>query len=199
MFCCPSLDSILNQANSVPHNHKLIKIHFNIILTPLRLIGAVRYVLLNIFFIAVSIASQGFRRQNGDQATGLVITGSWFDSSRGNSVFSSPEIQHRLPRLGTRGAVNLLPHILRIALQLSLYRGADKFLARPGKETSYSNRRFWVSCILFIIKIGGILVLFIYITRRFNSSGINKLRRMWWMQNVPRPVETRNVLMLIIS
>jgi hypothetical protein len=33
------------------------------------------------------------------------------------------------------------------------------------KETSYSDIRFWVSCILCIIIIGGILVLFIYITR----------------------------------
>ena len=31
--------------------------------------------------------------------------------------------------------------------------------------TSYSDRRFWVSYILFIIIIGGILVLFIYIIR----------------------------------
>jgi len=31
------------------------------------------------------------------------------------------------------------------------------------KETSYSDRRFWCSYILFIIIIGGILVLFIYI------------------------------------
>ena len=33
------------------------------------------------------------------------------------------------------------------------------------KETSYSDRRLSVSYILFIIIIGGILVLFIYITR----------------------------------
>jgi len=31
------------------------------------------------------------------------------------------------------------------------------------KETSYSGRRFWVSYVLFIIIIGGILVLFICI------------------------------------
>ena len=31
------------------------------------------------------------------------------------------------------------------------------------KETSYSDRRFWVSYILFIIIIGGILTLYIYI------------------------------------
>jgi hypothetical protein len=43
------------------------------------------------------------------------------------------------------------------------YRGADKSLARSGKETSYSDRRFCCSYILFIIIIGGILVLYIYI------------------------------------
>jgi len=49
-------------------------------------------------------------------------------------------------------------------------RDADKSLARPGrkqatstrKETSYSDRRFCVSYILFIIIIGEILVPFIY-------------------------------------
>jgi hypothetical protein len=43
-------------------------------------------------------------------------------------------------------------------------RGADKFLARPGrkKATATGDFEFHVS---FIIIIGGILVLFIYITR----------------------------------
>jgi len=49
-----------------------------------------------------------------------------------------------------------------------------------GKETSYSDRRFWVSYIQFIIIIGGILVLFIYI-RRLASNEIfspsNKIHR----------------------
>ena len=40
-----------------------------------------------------------------------------------------------------------------------------KVLSPTRKETSYSDRRFWVSYILFIIIIGGILVLFIYKTR----------------------------------
>jgi len=35
-------------------------------------------------------------------------------------------------------------------------------LSPTKKETSYSDRRFWFSCILFTIIIGGILVLFIY-------------------------------------
>ena len=51
------------------------------------------------------------------------------------------------------------------------YRGADKSLVRPEREKNYSHRRFWVSYILFIIIIGEILVLFIYITR-LASNGI---------------------------
>ena len=48
------------------------------------------------------------------------------------------------------------------------------------KETSYSVRRFWVSYILFIIVIGGILVLFIYTTRLASNeifSPSNKIHR----------------------
>jgi hypothetical protein len=45
------------------------------------------------------------------------------------------------------------------------YRSADKVLSPTRKETSYSGRRLWCSYILFIIIIGGILVLFMYITR----------------------------------
>jgi len=45
-----------------------------------------------------------------------------------------------------------------------LYKGVDKSLARPGKKI-YSDRRFWVSYILFIIITGGILILFLHITR----------------------------------
>ena len=48
------------------------------------------------------------------------------------------------------------------------------------KEKSYNDRRFWISYILFIIIIGGILILFLYITRLasieiFSSS--NKIHR----------------------
>ena len=38
-----------------------------------------------------------------------------------------------------------------------------KVLSPTRKETSYSDRKFWFSYILFIIIIGGILVLYIYI------------------------------------
>jgi hypothetical protein len=53
-------------------------------------------------------------------------------------------------------------------------------LSPTRKETSYSDRRFWVSCILFIIIIGGILVLFICITRLASNemfSPSNKIHR----------------------
>ena len=43
------------------------------------------------------------------------------------------------------------------------YRGADKSLARPGRKKATATEGFEVY-ILFIIIIGGILVLFIYIT-----------------------------------
>jgi hypothetical protein len=43
-------------------------------------------------------------------------------------------------------------------------QGCWKVLSPTRKETSYSDRRFWVSYILFVIIIGGILVLFIYIS-----------------------------------
>jgi len=32
-----------------------------------------------------------------------------------------------------------------------MYRGADKFLARPGRKQATGGRRFWCSYILFII------------------------------------------------
>jgi hypothetical protein len=45
----------------------------------------------------------------------------------------------------------------------SEYRGCWYVISLTRKETGYSDRRFWVSYILFVIIIGGILVLFIYI------------------------------------
>jgi len=48
------------------------------------------------------------------------------------------------------------------------------------KETNYSDRRFWCSYILFIIITGGILVLFIYITKLASNeifSPSNKIHR----------------------
>ena len=48
---------------------------------------------------------------------------------------------------------------------LESYRGADKSLARPGRKQTTATEDFQSSYILFIIIIGGILVLFIYITK----------------------------------
>ena len=53
-------------------------------------------------------------------------------------------------------------------------------LSPTRKETSYSDRIFWCSYILFIIKIGGILILFIYTTRLASKeifSPSNKIHR----------------------
>ena len=53
-------------------------------------------------------------------------------------------------------------------------------LSPTKKETNYSDRRFWCSYILFIIIIGGILVLFMYITRLASNeifSPSNKIHR----------------------
>ena len=47
-------------------------------------------------------------------------------------------------------------------IYIYIYRGADKSLARPGRKQSTATEDFLVSYILFIIMIGGILVLFIY-------------------------------------
>jgi hypothetical protein len=61
-----------------------------------------------------------------------------------------------------------------------LIQGCWWVLSPTRKETSYSDRRLWCSYILFIIIDGGILVLFIYITR-LASNGIfspsNKIHR----------------------
>jgi hypothetical protein len=47
-----------------------------------------------------------------------------------------------------------------------MYRGADKSLARPGRKQATATENFDVHIsYLRIIIIGGILILFIYITR----------------------------------
>ena len=62
---------------------------------------------------------------------------------------------------------------------LTIYRGADKPLALPGRRQATATEDF-DSYILFIIIIGGILVLFVYITR-LSSNEIflpsNKIHR----------------------
>jgi len=60
-----------------------------------------------------------------------------------------------------------------------LYKGADKSLARPGRKQATATEDLF-SYILFIIIIGGILVLFIYITRLASNeifSPSNKIHR----------------------
>jgi len=59
-----------------------------------------------------------------------------------------------------------------------VYRGADKSLARPGRKQATATEVFDVH-VLFIIIIGGILVLFMYITRLASNeifSPSNKTR-----------------------
>jgi hypothetical protein len=46
-----------------------------------------------------------------------------------------------------------------------LYRGADNSLARPGRKQATATEDFLYSYILFVITIGRILVLFMYISR----------------------------------
>jgi len=49
-----------------------------------------------------------------------------------------------------------------VSLRFILIQGCWQVLSPTRKETSYSDRRFWCSYVLFIITIGGILVLYIY-------------------------------------
>jgi hypothetical protein len=68
-----------------------------------------------------------------------------------------------------------LPNLLH-----TIHKGCWQVLSPTRKETSYSDWRFWVSYILFIIIIGGILVLFICTTRLASNeifSPSNKIYR----------------------
>jgi len=58
-------------------------------------------------------------------------------------------------------------------------RGADKSLARPGKKQATATED-WVLYILFIIIIGGILVLFIYITRLASNEIVSPSNKIHW-------------------
>jgi len=46
-----------------------------------------------------------------------------------------------------------------------MYRGSDKSLVRPGKKQATATEDFYVHISYLLEIIGGILVLFIYITR----------------------------------
>ena len=84
-----------------------------------------------------------------------------------------------------------------------IIQGCWEVLSPTGKETSYSDRRFWFSYILFIIVIGGILVLFIYITRLASKeifSPSNRIHReVGWAKDLSAPLYYIRVKFLRIA
>jgi hypothetical protein len=66
-----------------------------------------------------------------------------------------------------------------------LYRGADKSLALPGRKKATATEDFDVN-IIFIIIIGGILVLFIYITR-LESNNILTIKKVGVAKDLSAP------------
>jgi len=73
-------------------------------------------------------------------------------------IFTYPLYNHNWRNISTIYIYN------KTSIKQNILRGADKSLARPERKQATATR-FWFSLILFIIIIGGILVLFIYITR----------------------------------
>jgi hypothetical protein len=71
--------------------------------------------------------------------------------------------RHNNPSQGVR-CFPTLQSLLTTILPVYTTPGCLQVLSPTRKEKSYNDRRFWFY-ILFIIIIGGILVLFIYITR----------------------------------
>jgi hypothetical protein len=59
-------------------------------------------------------------------------------------------------------------------------QGCWQVLSPTRKETSYSYRRFWCSYILFIIIIGGIFVIFTYITRLASNEIFSPSNKIHW-------------------
>ena len=59
----------------------------------------------------------------------------------------------------------VLRNIRKYLSSTTTTRGADKSLARPGRKQATATEEFEFHYILFIIIIGGILVLYIYKTR----------------------------------
>ena len=88
----------------------------------------------------------------------------------------------QLMLLATRKALNV-SHIDLTVLHVLVHLQRCWYVLSPTrKETSYSYRRFWFSYILFIIIIGGILVLFIYKVRLTSNeifSPSNKIQGCW--------------------
>jgi hypothetical protein len=60
-------------------------------------------------------------------------------------------------------------------------QGCWEVLSRTRKETSYSDRRFWCSYILFFIIIGGILVLFIGMKRLALKEIFSPSNKIHWV------------------
>jgi hypothetical protein len=69
---------------------------------------------------------------------------------------------------------------------------ADKSLARPGRKQATATEVFDVHYILFIIIIGGILVLFVYITRLASNEiflpSNNIHREVGWAKDLSAPL-----------
>jgi hypothetical protein len=59
-------------------------------------------------------------------------------------------------------------------------QGCWYVISPARKETSYSDRRFWCSYIQFIIITGGILILFIYITRLASNKIFSPSNKIHW-------------------
>ena len=78
------------------------------------------------------------------------------------------------------------PSVSRVLLrekgqdQQQIVQGCWQVLSPTRKKTSYSDRRFWYSYILFIIIIGGILVLFMYITRLASNEIFSPSNKIHW-------------------
>jgi hypothetical protein len=69
---------------------------------------------------------------------------------------------------------------LNVSLRDGIYRGADKSLARLGRKQATAREDFDFHYILFIITIGGILVLFIYITRLASKEIFSQSNKIHW-------------------
>ena len=84
-------------------------------------------------------------------------------------------------RLSLRSRNNTTKIRIRCILSASLQRCLTHTgVLMTRKETSYSNGRFWVSCILFTIIMGGILVLFIYKKRLTSNEIFSPSNKIHW-------------------
>jgi hypothetical protein len=84
-----------------------------------------------------------------------------------------------------------------IALDMVTYRGADKSLDRPGRKQATTTEDFDVH-ILFIIIIGGILVLFIHITRLASNEIFSQSNKIHWEVGRAKDLSALRYLSVII-